>query len=539
MEHQYVDAVLGTLPDTLRSEVQSLSPKQRTATETLIRLVSGGPCPSDAPAALQRDWSEHQSAATRALSRMQTNGKRAREGGDDEDAHDVKRARASQEEVDRKSEGADEDEDRPLYTLHALSVSAPLRKKLDIRIHERTLRLLNPSTQAVEYTVPLTSLRRAFLLPTRGKTRGHWTVLLMSADTPAPAGKASAKDKEKDKPEKDVQIVFGVDAAPGAYSTTDHTAADTTTAQHARGTPVLPFLRSFLAHLPVPLREPDAAVFRSATATDTQGAPLPGVQAYRAAKEGTLWFFDDGILWDGRPAEFWACADLLGSSNAAGEVGTGNDGVRLVSATGRTCSVFVRRRVGAPKNEDADAEDYEDVECVETDFNMVDGREQDGITAWVRRHKHLFGCPPPDPQDAGYGVVNGKVDLKGKGKAVAPPDEDSEDEEDSDFVDEDDSDGGSATSDSDEDGSGDDAEGEEDEEDEDEDEEGDGDDDDDVQELDPSRHPLLRPGAMPKMSKAAMNAAVGMVMDDFVGGSGKGKGKVSEPQSDEEDELED
>lgn len=535
-QHQYLDALQGTLPAELRTGLEQLNVQQRWLTDIILRFALGGVCPAAGSDTLRREWAERQPAATQALQqlRTQTNGKRAREEEQDEDEeqHEAKRVRASSGE-DQGQEG----EDRPLYTLHALSVTAPARKKLDIRIHERSLRLLNPSTQAVEHSIPLHALRRAFLLPTRGKTRAHWTVLLMSADASAPVAKGAAKEKEKDKPEKDVQIVFGVDAAPGAYSTTDHTAPGAAPAQHARGTPVLPFLRAFLAHVPVPLREPDPAVFRSAIATDAQGTPLAGVQAYRAAKEGTLWFFDDGILWDGRPAEFWSCSDLVGSANAAGEAGTGSDGVRLVSATGRTCSVFVRRRVGGAERKEG--EDEEDVECIETDFNMVDGREQDGITTWVKRHKHLFGRPPPEPQaDAeGYGIVNGKVDLKGKGKAVAPPAEDSEDEDDSDFVDDDDSDGGSATSESGSEGGGSGNEGAEDEDG--EGDEDDGGEDDDDEELDPARHPLLRPGAMPKMSKAAMDAAVGMLMDDFVGGSGKGKGKAQAVESDEEDELED
>jgi hypothetical protein len=54
-----------------------------------------------------------------------------------------------------------------------------------------------------------------------------------------------------------------------------------------------------------------------------------------------------------------------------------------------------------------------------------------------------------------------------------------------------------------------------------------GDDDDgdeEIVELDPKRHPLLRAaaaGAIPKMSRAAVDAAVGLVVDDLVGqGSG-------------------
>ncbi|EKM52552.1 uncharacterized protein PHACADRAFT_198609 [Phanerochaete carnosa HHB-10118-sp] len=572
-QHDYIAALQDTLPASLRAGLDGLSAGARTVADGLLRFALGGACPPGAPDALAREWAARQAAARQALQqlRVATPGKRAREDGEEEDgegdagagaggAHGAKRLRAApgggaahDEAKDgaKDEEGEAEDEaDPPRYTLHALSVAAPVRKRFDVRVHARSVRLVHPGTQAVEHTLPLAALRRVFLLPTRGKTRGHWTVLLLSADVPAaaaaaPAGKNAGKGAARDR-EKDVQIMFGVDAAPtGAYSTTDHTVTDAAV-QHARGTPVEPFLRAFLAHVPVALlHTADAGVFRSALAAG--GA---GVQAYRAAKEGTLWFFDDGILWDGRPAEFWGCADLVGSANAAGEAGTGTDGVRLVSATGRTCSVFVRRRVGGPRRGDdgkeeaaGDEEEEEDVECVETDFSMVDGREQDGITAWVKRHKHLFGRPAPEAQDEaanggeGYGVAaSGKVDVKGKGKGVARPDEDDEDEDDSDFVDSGESDGGSATSDSgsDEEGGGQDEAG-------DEDEDADGEeseDEEDAEALDPARHPLLRPGAMPKMSKAAMDAAVGMVMEDFVGGSGKGKGKGEEVES-EEDELDD
>ena len=108
------------------------------------------------------------------------------------------------------------------------------------------------------------------------------------------------------------------------------------------------------------------------------------------------------------------------------------------------------------------------------------------------------------------------------------------DDDDSDFgVDSDDSDGGSPTSssESDEDGggagSGDEATGSESDEDEDA-----GSDREEDGPLDPARHPLMRAGAMPKMSKAAMDMAVGMVVDDLVGGH-------EVEQDGEEDELDD
>ena len=67
--------------------------------------------------------------------------------------------------------------------------------------------------------------------------------------------------------------------------------------------------------------------------------------------------------------------------------------------------------------------------------------------------------------------------------------------------------------------------------------------DEDEEELDPAKHPLLRPGAMPRMSKAAMDAAVGMVLGDMMGGSSrsqtKGKSQAEIISDGEEDELED
>lgn len=537
MASPYIQAVQDALPSDLKTSLVNLPEDLRSLLDTVLRFTSGGDCPPDASETTKRQWTAQQLVATQALKQLhpQTNGKRAREDQPSDDEHTSKKSRTTPPPPVGEP-------DAPLYTLHALSISTPLRKKLDIRIHERTLQLINPSTQAVELSVSMSSLKRAFLLPTRGKTKPHWTVILLSSDTPAPTGKAAAAAANA---KENTQIVFGVDAAPPAYTTTDHTADSPSQESHAKGTPILPFLRAFLSHLPIPLTEPDTSVFRSVTSTDANGGAVAGVQAYRSAKEGTLWFLPGGILWDGKPCEYWSTKDLVPGTNAAGEAGTGSDGVRLVSATGRTCSVFIRRRIHEDVTEaqGEDEDEDEEIKCVETDFSMVDGKEQDGITQWVKRHKHLFGKDEPQ---VGYGIVNGKVDLKGKGKAVAPPQEDSEDEEDSDFVDDSDSDGGSASSDSgsEEDGdgeegdggSGDEAEGEDDEdEDEDMDEEA---------ELDPARHPLLRPGAMPRMSKAAMEAAVGIVMEDMVGGSGsqsrgKGKGKRAEEPESEDDELED
>ncbi|KAE9399415.1 hypothetical protein BT96DRAFT_1019562 [Gymnopus androsaceus JB14] len=144
-----------------------------------------------------------------------------------------------------------------------------------------------------------------------------------------------------------------------------------------------------------------------------------------------------------------------------------------------------------------------------------DRKEQDGIGQWVRNYRHLFGgkgnsttkasssrtnhtghTPPPAPKPSGPLTIN---------KMIV----DSDDEEDADFK----------LADSEDDGEGSDSAGQttmgEDEE-----EEG----------LKPENHPLLRPGAMPKMSRAAVDMVVGMMEQDLVGGPEEG---------DDEDELDD
>jgi hypothetical protein len=66
--------------------------------------------------------------------------------------------------------------------------------------------------------------------------------------------------------------------------------------------------------------------------------------------------------------------------------------------------------------------------------------------------------------------------------------------------------------------------------------------DDNDDPLDPAHHPLLRPGAIPRMSKAAMEMAVGIVEDAFAGGgNGERGGEEGEDElgAEEEDELDD
>ncbi|KAF8496149.1 hypothetical protein F5888DRAFT_1705870 [Russula emetica] len=271
-----------------------------------------------------------------------------------------------------------------------------------------------------------------------------------------------------------------------------------------------------------------------ALTTVERGTLLAGITAFRGVRETLLWFFDDGananegagILTDGRPAEFWALEDL-----ARGEAG-----VRVRTATGRTCSVvLMRRRSG---DDDGEEQEQEQEEGEETEFQMIDGKERERILEWVRRHRGAFGIAKIAQAQAplrGAANGSGKEEETGKDKR-----EDSDSDSDSDFEESEESDGGSPSSSN---SSGSD-EGEDDEprsedggsgtgnESGGDDDEGEGEDDDDDEEItmqlddpdpDPKHHPLLRAGALPKMSRAAMDAAVELVMGDLVGQPGKAR----------------
>jgi hypothetical protein len=107
---------------------------------------------------------------------------------------------------------------------------------------------------------------------------------------------------------------------------------------------------------------------------------VPGIEAYRGSRQGILWFFREGMLWgEGKSCEVWAVEDLAG----------GGEAVRLLSATGRTCSIFLKGVAKAGRGGEDDME--KDEEGTGTEFLMIDGREQEPVVAWVRAHRHLFG----------------------------------------------------------------------------------------------------------------------------------------------------
>jgi hypothetical protein len=396
----------------------------------------------------------------------------------------------------------------PLMTLHAFSVTSPIRKKVDITIHKNVIKFTNPTTHASEGSISVSSMKRAFIVPTRGKSKPHWTAIILSSDIPD-RGKpipGSSPDNQ--------QLIFGTDATCASnFSVTTYPDAMSHNTTLAKGSSTLPSLREFLSHLAIPVTEPTVDVFKSACpgiGSNAGVGGIPGVEAYRAAKPGNLWFSKDGVLWgESKPCEFWPVADLISKT----------EGLRIVGS-GRTCSVILTRKSSA--EDISDEEENDDGE--ETEFGMVDAKEREGINEWVQSHCHLFGNQknktvskggPPRVQPTGPLTINTLTQQS--------------DDEDDDFsASVSDLDGSERLSE----------ESSSEDEDNHEDEHGSGDEhgsdtdmedlEDEGDELDPAKHPLLRPGAMPRMSRAALEMAVDIVENAFVGTAGR---------EDEEDEL--
>ncbi|KAG1816795.1 uncharacterized protein BJ212DRAFT_1480648 [Suillus subaureus] len=487
----YLDALSKHFPSECSSIIESLSSEHaRSAVDTLLAFASGGDCPTDMSALGQLGWARDQPAAMRAIQDLavQKGTKRGREASTDEEGVGSNSKRPKTTDVP--------EDDRPIFTLPSISTTSPVRKKVDITIHEKTIRFVNPSSHTMEASIPISSISRIFLVPTRGKAKQHWTVVMLSSDVPG-KGRATTSNPH--------QIIFGLDAISASkFDTTSYSASSIpSTSTVAKGEETLSVLREFLTHLPISLLEASATVFRSACATSKSGHCAAGIDAYFAAKPGTLWFFDSGVLWgESKPCEFWAVGDLIPK-----------DGVRLISATGRTCSVILGRKISSSAEEHNDKENAEG-DIVETEFSMVDG-----------------SAPPPPKATSGKKATTEERPSIGGNTATNGPawDDSDSDDEDYEIASSEDIDN-SSSSDSEasdirsgsqpddgsdeEDNRGSDANGEESGE-------------ESEEELQEAHHPLLRPGAMPRMSKATINAVIDMVNEDLVEGS------------EEEDELDD
>ncbi|TDL27008.1 hypothetical protein BD410DRAFT_480510 [Rickenella mellea] len=545
MATPFIDSVLTFLPDHdgINSQISNFCSEHhvlRQLLDTLLRFSLGQPCPyASTEATLLENWNVKQSDCMKSFDSFaeRSTGKRARTDEDSDPSTTNKKRKVNS---DPALDGT------PRFTLHALSVTSPVRKKVDVTITDTSIRLTNPATKDLESAIPLSSLTRAFLVPNMGKNKNkpRWTVILISGDT---------WDRKQEKADKEsgadgqVQVIFGVDAAPtAAKDLLTTTTYPDEPVKHEKGSDTYPHLKKFLSFLPPSIQLLEAS-------DNPSKAPTPGAQfsstagyayvdAYRAAKEGSLHFMNVGILWgENKPCEFFALQDI-----ARDEDGTGAAGVKILTATGRTFSLFVRRRFAT--GDSGSGDDEGEFEGEETEFAMIDGKEKENVSQWIRTHRHLFGkrSIAPSTKKIHEGSSATAKDAEAAEEDLA----DDSDASDEDFVTDSESDGGSATSsDSEEEGAGskrqssrsaksgndDDDDDEADGEDEAVESEEDSQDEEDNQSnqsdrMSASNHPLLREGAMPRLSRAAVDAVVGMVEDDMGVISWKGT-------PDEEDEL--
>jgi Histone chaperone Rttp106-like len=601
--YEYLDALLTSIPnDAIPPEITA-SPSQGGAgahrpyskfIDTALRLASGGPArPDDAPQ-IRDAWPEIQTSVQRALHALHPSSSSSSPSPQQPakrkhspsslpstiNNNNNNNKKPKYEDVGDDKDDDDDDDDVPQLTLHAISATAPVRHKVDITLHARTLRLAHSTTGASTARCARTALTHVFLLPTRARSSGalQWTALLLAGDKPAPpaprGGGAGGKEaKAKAKAVTTAAVRFELtcsvpdSSSPATIprmtvhvptSSSSSTSTPTSQVTSAREAAFM-LLSSTISGTPVALT------------TVERGAPLAGITAFRGVRETSLWFFDDGananagagILADARPAEFWALEDL-----ARGEAG-----VRVRTATGRTCSVVLMRRRSGDGTGEGDEEEEEEEEGEETEFQMIDGKERERILEWVRRHRGAFGIAKSQGEDD-EAQAQAQAPLRG---AANGKDGGEDSDSDSNFEASGESDGGSPSSSNSgsdvgfdagdagtsegESGSGNESGGEDDEAEGDDDEETTMDLDD--PDPDPKHHPLLRAGALPKMSRAAMDAAVELVVGDLVGqgkdtppaagsglelglgrpaGDGYDEGAVAGAgagDDDEEDELED
>ncbi|KAJ3763521.1 hypothetical protein EV360DRAFT_33368 [Lentinula raphanica] len=554
---EFLHVVSSSLPTAMSQDLATLctSPSSEALLDNLIRFVCGADCSSSSS---EIQWASHQALVRQKLGELLSSNsskKRPRDGEGQEDGTDSNKKQKPSPTSYAGAEINGVDFDPPKYTLQSISVTSPIRKKVDIAIHQFSVRFINCSTKATEASLPLSSLKRAFLIPTRGKPKPHWTVIILSNDT-GPEKKGKGKNTSSTSGGVDAateQIIFGLDAtATTVINTASHSPDADQSTSLQKGGETLDILTEFLSHLsracetlprPLPLPLPILHLsiekidsfksFTGSTGIPTTGiilTPSLAIPANLAAKPGTLWFTPTGILWsESKPCMFWSVEDLAREE--------GVEGVRTISATGRVCTVVLTRKTTGGDGPQGDG----DLE--ETGFGQVEGKEQETINQWVRKYRHLFGTKNPPRRTnnqtqsshlAGPSSSSSLSQTQNQGPlTINQMMMDSDDEEDASFEPGKHDNSGSESEDDDDD----DEESDEDSDGEQErskrvDSDGEASDeenmDEDEDELDPAHHPLLRPGAMPKMSRAAVDMVVGMVEEDMLGAD-----------EDEDDELDD
>ncbi|KAF9510291.1 hypothetical protein BS47DRAFT_1384042 [Hydnum rufescens UP504] len=470
----YLDVVLQYVPRPLLHDLAQLV-QQRDSygplLDSIVRLCSEAP-PSDRTSEVE--WTNSQVQITgllRQLNAQQSLG----------DSVKTKRAREALDDVPPASKKVKLDEiplvedDPPIFTLHSISVSTPVRKKADVTVHRFTLRLTSPSNnnENLHPPIPIHSLRLAFLVPTPGKSKPYLTAIIMSAT-------ASSAD---------TSVIFGCDAtAPVAQATTKYPDDKKI---HPKGSSTKQLIHSLFAYFPqgpdglVDLYEPKADDFTSSSGSQS-------IDAFIGAKDGHLHFFRWGVLWGERKPCMWFPVDDIRDMSTR-------------SATGRAFSLCIVTQTNKKSTSGELMNDGEDghmePEVLETtEFNLIDTKESDAVQAWIASHRGDFSktiTPNTSSSESSSRPISKATPLA----SLVQLSLDESDPEDQDFALSDSDDGGSESSESSrEQESEADAELSE---------------SDDVGGSADEDAPLKEPGAVPRMNNAAMQLAIGMVKEAF------------------------
>ena len=348
---------------SLHAGIESLEGNADSAlvVEAILLLCAGAPCPPwVAPQPLPDEWS---AARTRLLSVFESltpNGitslKRPRESDPSEPST----------KTTKKAKLIDDTDDPPIFTLHGISFTSPIRKKADITVRRTTLRFTDPKDPSSNLCdpIPIRKFRHAFIVSTPRKTKPHWTTIILPEDS------------------NDQSVVFGCDAV--VATSQDTTKYPSPPQTHAKGTPTKPLIHSLFAYFPsgsdglVDLYEPKPADFQSGLGNGQC------VDAYIGAKDGHIHFFSNGVLWGERkPCLWFPVEDIV-------DMHTG-------VSSGRSFTLYIstklKPRVGdaslAGNMEGADGEPLE-----MHDFSLIDSKEETPIKKWIMNHKPHFVAQP-------------------------------------------------------------------------------------------------------------------------------------------------
>jgi hypothetical protein len=277
----YLNALLNAIPDgAIPPELKSASTSKSVQAlpkfiDAALRLASGGSSRPNDDALLRDSWPQIQASLQDTLHALGSPPAHAKR------KHSPSPSAQTAPTNNKKSKLEDEDdgiEDPPHLTLHAVSATAPVRHKVDITLHARSLRLAHATSGASVARSAREALTRAFLLPTRARSSGapQWTALLLAGDTPTPTPTASRKNngagpgaKGKEKGIARFELACSVPEAGAVPRLTIHSAPSSSLAhKHARSHSVHPAPSAPLPTLfPLALR-PNLSPHHSQTRTN-------------------------------------------------------------------------------------------------------------------------------------------------------------------------------------------------------------------------------------------------------------------------------